>query len=172
MKALSVALVFCLVAGLVFAEVGVRYGIEAGAGVDKISLGDPKSKMLSEYGVADKVDPGTWDTAYWYYSLGLCFGVADGKIANIFVFGDYDKPTQEGLKVGDPRQMLLMLYGPPEKIDASTSSRTSYSYWSKGITFGVELVSDKVVSLYIRLPSTGPIAVEQQSWGKVKAMFR
>ena len=167
MKALSVALVLCLLAGFVFAEVGVRYGIEAGAGVDKISLGDSESEVRDTLGSPDLTDEKAGEQIYAYYSGFTVLLDLNSRVRQITIFDPYDRPTQEGLKIGDPRSLMLTLYGKPEEI---MFEGEYYCYWSKGIGFW--LSGDKVSTVVVMYPTTGPIAVEQQSWGKVKAMFR
>jgi hypothetical protein len=63
--------------------------------------------------------------------------------------------TNDGLKVGDPRTLVISKRGQPEEIDDSDPLVTEYWYWSQGINFGINKKQDSIENIFI-FPASKP----------------
>ena len=95
MRTLQLALVLCVVSvfGLGPAEGTYRIGIEAGAGVDGINLGDTEEQVLEELGEPDFVlpQPDGLSTSYRYEEYGMSVHIdpRDTTVRSVMVTAPY-----------------------------------------------------------------------------------
>lgn len=57
--------------------------------------------------------------------------------------------TDDGLKVGDPRSLVISKRGQPEELDDSDPQVAEYWYWSKGINFGINKKKQSIENIFI-----------------------
>jgi hypothetical protein len=69
--------------------------------------------------------------------------------------------TDDGLKVGDPRSLVVSKRGQPEELDDSDPQVAEYWYWSKGINFGINKKKDSIENVFIFPPSKSSNTMER-----------
>lgn len=71
--------------------------------------------------------------------------------------------TNDNLKVGDSRQLVISRRGLPEETMRESAQITDYWYWSQGICFGINTTRDTVDHIFIFPPLTSPFTDEEVS---------
>ena len=183
MKALSIALVLCFTAGITLAEGRGSYFVDAGRGIeefgDKLSLGAHMNDVLDMFGEPEiRMDTGRYGPGFRE--------MKEGEVCFIYLFR-FDVLFDRHERVncitvlsilytsGDTRSQMSELYGEPEEREYLYHSDVRQSeeyhhYWTKGISFSLTYSGmGSRISVYYPIVLT---AVESQTWGKVKALFR
>ncbi|MGB9587882.1 MAG: hypothetical protein ACPL7O_06835, partial [Armatimonadota bacterium] len=71
--------------------------------------------------------------------------------------------TNDNLKVGDSRQLVISRRGLPEETIRKSAEMSQYWYWSQGICFGINNARDTVDHIFIFPPLTSPFTDEEVS---------
>lgn len=71
--------------------------------------------------------------------------------------------TDDGIKVGDPRSLVISKRGQPEETITMTPGRTMYWYWSQGIHFCINDRTNRIVDIFIFPPIEPEASVERMA---------
>jgi len=179
----ALALSLLALASLALAHEGARYGIEIGAGIDEVSIGDTVEDVERAWGEPDLTSNGSL-LIWWWFDTGLMVAFLSSEVFMMRAvvasgdIGTYWGATQEGLAIGDSQELALELYGEPEEVEDSYYSDeehgeiflgATWRYRTKGFSVSID-PSGKVDSITVTAPRV-PESVEAGSWGRIKAAF-
>jgi len=131
----------------------VRFGIEAGRGIDEVSLGDDADQVVKAWGKPDKIDTQESGYSYWYYTRAVAVLLDSNlRVVMMMAFNRYTRHTEKGLKIGDPKSLMLSLYGEPYEMKHTEDLGDVYLYPSLGVNFWIK--DDKVDAVTVYIPYT------------------
>lgn len=135
-----------------------------GTGIKTTNLGRTWSSLKAQFGT-DTMYNSYYDTAHkvyvnevFYAALGVdyVFVLKDSVVAltdvmnEILVVDPFTGTSQKGISIGSSRGNVSYYYGPPSSISTSADNTIKYyDYSSLGITFWIDIATDKVVAMDI-----------------------